>query len=609
MLDLAVRVSGLVAGSAIAQTGEFASSGFLPTLGDGAMSLVSWWKPLLLLLPVMPWAYVCTKVFDKFTAQYHLSREKWNTINLIWGTVAFLIAVAMPIQESWAIFVSVAVQSLLLFANIFVFMKVNNEDERLPDGRQLKWSELFATGDGTKKKTSKEKKDEKGAGSELVVRGNDKMAIVVPARDTPEFVVRLAAEKLVLHAFDLRASQVDLTPTGKDAMYAVSYLVDSVRQSGESMPGAEAVKLIDFWKTAAKLDVADRRKRLVGDCRVERGADSKPMRVVSSGSQQGVRLSIIVDPEKAVRRSLENTGLMEQQITELKAIVDDGKGVVLLAAPPDQGRTSTMYTVVRQHDAYTSNVQTVEVDIQDSLEGARQNKFDPGQPDGPEYFALVRSILRRDPNVVAIAELPDAATAKEIAKADQERTRIYVSIPADNAMAAIMGYVQAVAEPELAGKTLRGVVSQKLMRKLCGNCKQAYQPTPDVLKKLGLPADKVKQLFKKGGQVLIKNKPEICPACKGSGYFGAEGVFEVFQLDDACRDRIRAKDFVGLKGELRKRQLPSMQQSALRRAIDGTTSVEEVVRITTDGKEGAGGSGTAPAPAVTPGPKPVPAKQ
>lgn len=606
MLDLAVRVSALVAGCTSAPTSEFAPSGLSPVLADGALSLVSWWKPILLLLPVMPWAYVCTKVFDKFTAQYHLSREKWNTINLVWGTLAFLIAVAMPIHESWAIFVSVAVQSLLLFANIFVFMKVNNEDERLPEGRQLKWSELFATGDGAKKKTSKEKKSEKGSGSELVVRGTDKLALPVPAHETPEFAARLAAEKLVLSAFDLRASQVDLTPAGKDSMYGVSYIVDSVRQSGESMPAADAVKLIDFWKTAAKLDIADRRKRLVGDCRVEKGADSKPLRVISSGSQQGVRLSIIIDPEKAVRRNLEQTGMMDPQIAELKAIVTDAKGVVLLSSPPDQGRTSMMYTVVRQHDAYTSNVQTVEVDIQDSLEGARQNRFDPGQPDGPEYFALVRSILRRDPNVVAIAELPDTATAKEIAKADQDRTRIYVSIPADNALAAIIGYVGAVSEPDLAAKTLRGVVSHKLMRKLCGNCKQAYQPTPDVLKKLGLPADKVKQLFKKGGQVLIKNKPEICPACKGSGYFGAEGVFEVYQLDDACRDRIRAKDFVGLKGELRKKQLPSMQQSALRRAIDGTTSVEEVVRITSDGKEGAGG--TPPAPAVTPGPKPVPAK-
>jgi general secretion pathway protein E len=450
-----------------------------------------------------------------------------------------------------------------------------------------------------KKATAKKTKEKDGGGgSELVVRMPDKTTVPVPAKETPELLVRVAAEKVILDAFNLRASQVDLLPTGKDQNYVVSFLVDSVRQNGDSIPVADAMKIIDFWKAAAKLDLADRRKRLVGDCKVERGADAKPVRVISSGSQQGVRISLLIDPEKAVRRSLEQTGLMDAQVTELKSIVSEGKGVVLLAAPPDQGRTTTLYTIVRMHDAYTSNVQTVEVDIQDSLEGVRQNRFDPGQADGPEYFSLVRSILRRDPNVIAVAELPDAATAKELAKADPERTRSYISIPADSAMTAISGYVQAVGDSDLAAKSLHGVVAQKLMRKLCGNCKQAYQPTPDVLKKLGLPADKVKQLFKKGGQVLIKNKPEVCPACKGSGYFGAEGIFEVYLLDDACRDRVRAKDMNGLRGELRKKQLPSIQQAALRRAIDGTTSVEEVVRVTSDAKEAK--EGGAPAQPAAP---------
>ena len=567
------------------------------TLADGPLTLVSWWKPLLLLLPLIPWGIICSRSIDKFMAKFHLGREKWNTINLIWGTAAFLIALVIPLAEPWAFAVSFLVFTLLLAANIFVCVNANNKDERLPEGRKLKWSELFAAPEaGLKKATAKKSKEkDSGGGSQLVVRMPDKAAVPVPAKETPEFAVRVAAEKLLLDAFSLRASQVDLLPAGKDQSYMVSFLVDSVRQNGDAMSQADAMKVIDFWKGAAKLDLADRRKRLVGDCKVERAAETKPLRVISSGSQQGVRITVLIDPEKAVRRTLEQTGLMDVQVTELKSIVDEGKGVVLLAAPPDQGRTSTLYTVIRLHDAYTSNVQTVEVDIQDSLEGVRQNRFDPGQADGPEYFSLVRSILRRDPNVIAVAELPDAATAKEISKADPERTRSYISIPADSAMMAISGYVQAVGDSDLAAKSLRGVVAQKLMRKLCGNCKQAYQPTPEVLKKLGLPADKVKQLFKKGGQVLIKNKPEICPACKGSGYYGAEGVFEVYKLDDACRDRIRAKDMNGLRGELRKKQLPSIQQAALRRAIDGTTSVEEVVRVTSEAKDAKDG-GTPPQP-------------
>jgi type II secretory ATPase GspE/PulE/Tfp pilus assembly ATPase PilB-like protein len=110
----------------------------------------------------------------------------------------------------------------------------------------------------------------------------------------------------------------------------------------------------------------------------------------------------------------------------------------------------------------------------------------------------------------------------------------------------------------------------------------AYQPTPDMVKKLGLPPDKVKQLFKKGGQVLIKNKPEVCPVCSGIGYVGQEGVFEVYSIGDAERGFVKGGDFTALKNEWRKKGLPSIQQSALRKALDGVTSVEEVLRVTAE---------------------------
>ena len=102
--------------------------------------------------------------------------------------------------------------------------------------------------------------------------------------------------------------------------------------------------------------------------------------------------------------------------------------------------------------------------------------------------------------------------AKNIANADLDRSRVYLSLKAEDAISAIQLYVRGVGDAKLAAQGLHGVVAQKLLRTLCGNCKVAYTPTPEMRKKLGLPADKVKQLFKKGGQVLIRNKPEICPA-------------------------------------------------------------------------------------------------
>src|ERR1043165_1918249 len=252
------------------------------------------------------------------------------------------------------------------------------------------------------------------------------------------------------------------------------------------------------------------------------------------------------------------------------------------------------------HDAYTHNVQTVEMEPQDSLEGIRQNRFESAG-EGPEYGTLVRTIMRRDPDVVGVAEMPDESTAKEIARVEIERTRMYLSLKTDNALLAIQAWVKAVGDADLAAKVLHGAVAQKLLRKLCVNCRVAYQPSADMLKKLSLPSAKPRQLFKKGGQVLIKNKPEVCPVCRGLGYSGQEGIFEVFALGKPERDLIKAGNWSGLRAEFRKKQLPTVQQSALKKALDGTTSVEELLRVTAE--PAAGGPKPPPPQAKPPGPK------
>ncbi len=564
------------------------------TLGDaGAMTLVSPWKPVLLLIPFIPWAWFISKVMDKHAARFFLPRENWNLIHLCVGLVAFLVGFLMPVEGEGGIWAGFGAMILLLGADIGIFVMLHNKDERVPAEHRI-------TMDLSKFSEAREaKKAAKLQGKvSLVLKAPDKSVLAPPAVETPEYELRVAAEQLYIKAMQSRASQIDFAPlaNAKDGSYGVTVLVDGVRQNLEQMAGASAQKMMDFWKAAAKLDVNERRKKQVADVTVEQEMDKKKLRLTSIGAQGGMRMTILVDPEGSVRRKTKELGMLEPQVEELNKIVADGAGVVILAAPADAGRTTTFYSVVKMHDAYTTNVQTVEIDLQDSLEGARQNIWDP-QAEGPEFATLVRSILRRDPQVLAVAELPDANTAKEIAKADHERTRIYVSVRADGAMQGLAQWIKAVGDYESAGKPLHGAIGQKLVRKLCNNCKVGYTPTPEMVKKLGLPPDRVKQLFKKGGQVLIKNKPELCPVCGGGGYLGQEGIFEVYFFTNEDRALLRAGDLKGLQTELRKRNLPTMQVAALRKAVDGITSVEEIMRVTAEG--------SAPAPTKPAEPKPA----
>jgi type II secretory ATPase GspE/PulE/Tfp pilus assembly ATPase PilB-like protein len=548
-----------------------------PTLALEGFLLVSWWKPLLLLIPFLAWAWVVSSVYDKHAARFHLPRQRWNTFHLVTGLVAALIPVLMPGQLGILAFVLAFVLMVVVFAiDLIAYAVVANRDDRVPEAFRIRL-DMSKLAEARASKASAKLQ----AKVALVIKHPSKGVIEPPAKDTPEYEIRVAAESLYITGIESRASRVDLAPTGKDGAYAVFLQIDGVRQTGTSMPSATAVKVIDFWKSAAGLDPSDRRRKLTADIKVAKDADPpQTVRLTTSGTSSGMRLTLLFDPEGAVKRPIEDLGLLDTQMTELTEIVSESVGVVLLAAPPSNGRTTTLYTILGMHDAYTSNVQTIEVEPQGALEGVRHNEFDP-TGDGPEYSTLTRSILRRDPDVLGVAELTDANTAKEIARVDQDRTRVYVGLRADSALTAVQTWAKAVGDLEEASKALHGVLAQRLLRKLCTNCRVAYTPSPEMLKKLGLPSDMVRQLYKKGGQVILKNKnqPEMCPVCKGTGYHGQAGIFEVFRVGDEERQMLKAGNLAGLRAEWRKRKLPTLQQAALRKAVEGLTSVEEIMRV------------------------------
>jgi len=588
-----------------------------------AFFLVSPWKPLVIFAIFIPWLVVLSRTLDKHAKKYFLGHEKWNTLHLSIGLVALAAAFAIPMKSELSFWLGAFAAVVILVADVAVFMLVTNKDERVPEKYRLTVATLLKGDD-----KPKAAKKVNVRASEVVIKGPDKATVAVPSDDNADaLAVRASAENMWLKANSARASELDIGPSGREGAYMVAFTVDGIRVPGELrepeqlqvkegqpqplppgiIPTADAIKVIDFWKAAAKLDLADRRKKQQGDITIERGTTRQKLRISTLGAQGGVKLGLIFDPELAVRRKWESLGLLESQATALQAMVDEGKGLILLSGPADSGRTTTMYSIVKRHDAYTRNVQTVEMEIQDALEGVRQTKFE-ANAEGAEYSTLVRSILRRDPDVLAIAEIPDANTAREVSKTDWDRVRVYVSLPAISGMEAIQKWIHTVGDADAAVKGLRGVVSQRVIRKLCTNCRVAYQPTPDMIKRLGLPADRIKQLFKKGGQVMVKNRPETCPVCSGGGYVGLDAAFEVLPIGDAERTLLRAKDLAGFKQEIRKKNLPMIAQAALKKALDGVTSVEEVQRATSDGQApvaaAPAAAGAAPAAAA----KPAPAK-
>ncbi len=572
----------------ISHTLSSIAPGSLTLAAGDAYVLVSWWKPILLMLPFIGWAWVISTILDKHAQRFFLGQEKWNLVHLLFGVAALALVVLIPVGGIAGVLAAFFGAAVILGIDIIVFAGVANKDERIPENAKLKFNMSDMAAAREEKKAAK-----KLGTSELTIVGADKMKIMPPDKESTAYAVRVAAEEILINGNNVRASQIDIHPVNPET-YGVSMLVDGVRQPGEQLAQADAVQIIDFWKKAAGLDVSDRRRKQSGD--IDASSEmmsSKTIKCITSGSKNGMVLTMVFDPAKAVRRNPDALGLTGSQLDMLKDWAENTQGVVLLGAASDNGRTTTMYSLLKLHDAYTSNIQTIEYEAEDAIEGVKQVIFDQTQEDA-DFATTVRSTLRRDPDVVGVCDLPDSSTAKNIANADLERSRVYLSLKADDAISAIQLYVRGVGDAKLAAQGLHGVLAQKLLRTLCGNCKVAYTPTPEMLKKLGLPSDKVKQLFKKGGQVLIRNKPEICPACNGIGYEGQTGVFGVFPIGDEERQMIAAENWTGLRTAMRKRSLPTVQQAALRKAVEGTTSIEEVSRIS-GSKNKKSSSGSKPA--------------
>jgi len=551
--------------------------------------LLSWWKPVLVAFPIMGWAWVVTSIYDPDARRHLMGVNVWNPIHMALGLVSLAVVLFFP-----NFLIGYPLMLLILLVDLGVYAFKRNTSPRIREDE--KWSMDISK----MKEQMKARKEAKLArGVTLGFRG-PKGLVAPPERGTPEYDVRIAAETLLIDAIGARASRVGIAP-GDEGNYNVALTIDGVRRPADPIPAERALAIIDFLKMTAGLDVKDRRRKLRADVAIEQGATSRPMRLATSGSSGGVKMTVIFDPESQVAHQIEGLGLTERQLEELKAIILQQEGVVLLASPPANGRTATMYALARDHDAYTQNIQMLEIEPSTQIEGVRSNVFDPMNADGMDYSTVLRSILRRDPDVVFVAELPDVETAKEIVKADQERTRTFVSLRADSAMIAVQTFVKAVGDSKSVADALTGVIAVRLMRKLCENCKVEYTPKPEMLKRLGTTPERTPSLFKRGGQVLIKGKEDVCPVCQGSGYFGQVGVFEVYQIGPEERQPLASGDLSGFRNAIKRKRLPSIQEAAVHKALTGVTSVEEVARITGGGssKKKKPGASAASKPAAT----------
>jgi len=531
-----------------------------------AQILMSIAKPIMLVALFVPYMRFVAK-FEADARRFTLPVVKLNAIFIGVAILSLAMCVLIPIfWIGWVLALG------MMVGTMYGYWKYR--DPRVPEGERFKLG-----GEGLAKAMEARRKASAEKAASVLFTSSKGEKEPVPQKEDPKIAVYLAAEQVLVGPIESRATRVDLTSTQQGV--GVTMTVDGVRSKRDALPPDVGNAAIDMIKRLAGLDPADRRRKQTGKCKMDGPAGRTDLFVTSSGSSSGQTVRIDFDRDSRFGKSIDTIGLAPAQLDALRAFekLERRKGVILVSAPAGQGLTTLGYALIGRHDAYTSNVKTLERDPQFRVEGVDHKMFEP-EPGVEDFAAALTKIIRRDPDVVLCGDISEPGSAKAAALMGMESPLVYVLIPSDSMASAIAIWMQAVGDPKIATRCLSGVVHQRLLRTLCPNCKSGFTPAPEQAKKLGIPAGKEVQLFRPSGKVQVKNRIEDCPVCQGSAYFGQSGIYEVLSLDDEARRLLSENDFrTAYARAVREQKMLQLQEAALLKVRTGDTSLEEVQRI------------------------------
>jgi type II secretory ATPase GspE/PulE/Tfp pilus assembly ATPase PilB-like protein len=411
-----------------------------------------------------------------------------------------------------------------------------------------------------------------------------------PEARTPMFFGYRTAYDALTDAMWRRASTITFAPKGET--YEVAYSIDGASMKQPAMARDQMEYLVHFVKELAGLDIKEKRKPQKGKFRTRQNKQNTDWEVMTAGSRAGeqVRLKRI-SKESALR--LGDLGLTQEQFGQLDSFRETGQGLFLVTGPARSGLTTTMYALVRNHDAFVNNVNTIEKQPSSPLPNVTQAVFTPTDTGTTTYAKKLQTIARMGADVIGVGECEDAETAKIASAAAKDGKIVYVAMEAPSVLQALGKWLKHVEDRKLVAETLVGISNQRLLRKLCEECKQGYAPNKEILKKFNLPAERAKVLYRPGKEVFDKRgKPSMCEHCQGTGFVGRTGVFEMIVLNDELKKAIRTvKQLPELGIQLRKAKMLYLQEQGLRKVIAGTTAINEMLRVLAASKKAGGPTG------------------
>lgn len=495
----------------------------------------------------------------------------WNTIQLLCGLLGMVMAVTVPN------YAGAFLGGLLLWGGP-LGMYVYERNQRVPDNAKVmtpehikKWSIRQLARIGIKLGGGKAIESVVGPPIQFIGKTKTGQKDERASRSVETSKGYMAARELVYDAILRRATDIHIEPNEDET--AVRIRIDGVMYPTEPFDRAIGDAIVNIFKVLSAMDITERRRPQDGSFGAICEKREIDFRVASQGTRHGEKLSLrILDQANSVS-SLEGLGMRTQMLEKIKEITNQPHGMFLSCGPTGAGKSTTLYACLNGIDRYENNIITVEDPIEYKMEGATQIEINTKS--GQTFGQSLRSILRQDPDVVMIGEIRDEETAKIACQAAATGHMVFSTVHANDAISALYRILDLDVEPFMLAGSISAVLGQRLARRLCPHCKEAYHPNPDFLKKAGLTAEKVKEFFRPP-----QNPKEACTHCGGLGYRGRIGVFELLVVNERMRDMIRDKAAMSaVRAEARKDGMLYMKEEGLRLVVRGVTSVDELLRV------------------------------
>jgi type IV pilus assembly protein PilB len=406
------------------------------------------------------------------------------------------------------------------------------------------------------------------AGEMLQIRGDDGNAAAVEAEANATPIIRFV-DLIMYQAIQDRASDIHFEPFENE--FKIRYRVDGALYEMSPPPRHLALPVISRVKVMANMNIAER--RLPQDGRIQKNIAGRPvdLRVSTLPTQFGESVVLRVLDRSTVNLDLEMLGMPDYIHSYILEVINRPNGIFIVTGPTGSGKTTTLYSCLRKINTIDSKLLTAEEPVEYDLEGIVQVPINDAI--GLNFARVLRAFLRQDPDRIMVGETRDLETAQISIQASLTGHLVFTTLHTNDAAGAVTRLIDMGVEPFLISSTLEAVLGQRLLRSICPQCRENYQPNDSLLAQMELSKREI------GNRKFFYGKG--CDVCNKTGYKGRKGIYELMKITDPIRELINERaPTVVLKQKAIELGMVTLRLDGLRSIFAGDTTIEEVLKYT-----------------------------